>query len=296
MQSVYTIYFNNGEEVTPLCYCNGYSHAEELMENVANEFMKINYTGRPLKICKYEEGSTVDLFLKQLYKDASFPEGIVFVQKKHEATVYEKTVSPGYLGVNIISKRIGCVGVMSQQYEFPLYLKQQLQLITQQETIIKHLENDLKRADYQIARSDIELDQLRDMLNRHMEEKKSVTADMNILNIRLVKMEEELAKLEAENFSLNELINDTNMSFDEVPKAPEAPVILPKKIQTDLNRKNVAIAPVLNELKDAVLSGSWRKSNQLKALYKLKNDEELQRMIAEIDAIVLESSNKIKTE
>jgi hypothetical protein len=196
MQSVYTIYFNNGEEIAPLRYCNGYSHAEELMESVYIEFMKINYTGRPCRICKYEEGSNAEIFKAQLYKDNTFSEGIVFVQKKYESTVYEKTFTPGYLGGTTTTKYLGRIGVIAQKYEIPTYVKQQIDnqqqqimsqstIITQQENIIKRYAQDLQRSDYQIARNDVEIDRLRTMLNQNIEEKKSITAETNILNIRL---------------------------------------------------------------------------------------------------------------
>lgn len=320
MHSVYTIYFNNGEEVMPLRYCNGYSHAEELMENVATEFMKVHYTGRSRRICKYED-SNADTFKAQLYKDSTFPEGIVFVQKKYEATVYEKTFTPGYLGGSTNTKYLGRIGVLAQQYEIPLYVKQQIEnqqqqltaqstVIAQQETTIRRQEQDLKRSDYQIARSDVELDQLRDMLNRHMEEKKSTAAELDILNVRLAKMESELAdeashidSLEAENAILNKELSmfeydmTSTEKKSEVPEAPEAPLFVPKRPQSELAKKNAAIAPVLNELKYAVVSGSWRKT-QLKALKKLKDDtdnKELEHMMAEIDALVIDNC-KIKLE
>lgn len=312
MQSVYTIYFNNGEEVSPLRYCNGYSHAEELMESVATEFMKINYTGRPRRICKYEEGSNAETFKAQLYKDATFLEGIVFVQKKYESTVYEKTFTPGYLGGTTTTKYLGRIGVMAQQYEIPPYVKQQIEnqqqqiisqstVINQLETTIRRQEQDLKRSDYLIARNDVELDQLRDMLSRHMEEKKSTTLETNVLNIRLAKMESELADakrhmdaLQAENINLNHQLMTIDFTFpQEKCVAPEAPFIIQKRPQTELSRKNAAIAPVLNELKDAVSSGSWRKSH-IKAIKKIKDDNDLKHMITEIDAVVVD--NKIKTE
>lgn len=321
MQSVYTIYFNNGGEVVPLRYCNGYSHAEELMESVAADFMKVNYTGRPRRICKYEEGSTAETFKAQLYKDTTFPEGIVFVQKKYESTVYEKTFTPGYLGGTTATKYLGRIGVMAQQYEIPPYVKQQIEnqqqqitsqstVITQQDTTIRRQEQDIKRSDYQIARSDVELEQLRNMLNRHMEEKKSTAAEMDILNVRLAKMESELADaasrmeaLEAENINLNEqlILSDVEIGVKMiVPKAPDAtnapPNVVPKRPQSELARKNAAIAPVLSELKEAVVSGSWRKS-QLKAIKELKDDKDLERMITKIDSLVIgNTSNKIKIE
>ena len=304
MQSVYTIYFNNGDEVTPIRYCNGYSHAEELMENVATEFMKVNYTGRPRRICKYED-SNVETFKAQLYKDASFPEGIVFVQKKFEATVYEKTFTPGYLGGTTTTKYLGRIGVIAQQYEIPPYVKQQIEnqqqqihaqstVIAQQETTIHRQEQDLKRSDYQIVRIDLELEKLRDMLNRHMEEKKSTTVEFDILNVRLAKMESELANalsciegLEAENANLNKQLSfyDYDVVFKENKSAvPQAPV--PKRPQSELARKNAAIAPVLNELKDAVISGSWRKT-QLKSIKKINDDKELEQTF--IDAFVIKT-------
>lgn len=306
MQSVYTIYFNNGEEVTPLRYCNGYSHAEELMETVATEFMKVNYTGRPRRICKYEEGSTVETFKAQLYKDATFPEGIVFVQKKHESTVYEKTFVPGYIGGTTTVKCLGRISVMAQQYEIPQYVKQQIEnqqqqilsqntVIVQQETTIRRQEQDLKRSDYQIAHNDIELDQLRDMIKRYMDEKKSWSIEMEELKLRLAKIEAELDEVEAENASIKDRVEYI------IPEAPEMPDI-PKRPQTDLSKKNAAIAPVLSQLKDAVVSGSWRRSEHIKAVKKLKDDRELANMIAEIDAMVVDNgypkkeAEKIKTE
>jgi hypothetical protein len=323
MQSVYTIYFNNGEEVTPLRYCNGYSHAEELINNVATEFMKVYYTERPHKICKYE-GSNAEIFKAQLYKDTTFPEGIVFVQKKFEATVYEKTFTPGYLGGTIMTKYLGRIGVMAQQYEIPLYIKQQIEnqqqqlmaqstIITQQESTIRRQELDIKRSDYQIARCDIDLEQLRDMLKRHIEEKKSTANELNILNIRLAKLETDyinatnkFESLEAENTHLHEqlLLADVPIASN-IPLAPPAPYLPkyiseplkgPKRPLTELGRKNAAIAPVLAELKDAVVSGSWRRSEHSDTAKKLKDNQDLEHMITEIDNMTIQSQQKMKTE
>lgn len=321
MQSIYTIYFNNGDEVTPLRYCNGYSHAEVLMNDVAAEFMKINYTGRPHRICKYEEGSTAETFKAQLYKDATFPEGIVFVQKKYEATVYEKTFTPGTIyGGTTATRYLGRIGVIAQQYEVAPHIKQQIEtlqqqlqaqstVIYQQEATIRRQEENIKRSDYLIARSDVDIAQLHDMLNRHMEEKKSAAAEINLLNTRIAKFEQELADalqtikcLEEENSQLAGYstplavtsVPDPGTAFPGVPEAPKRPL-------TEYGRKKAAIAPVLDELKDAVHNGSWRKSARLAkglfAVQKVVVDKELDAMIEEINALVVNfSGEKVKVE
>lgn len=177
MQSVYTIFFNREDEVIPLRYCNGYSHAEELLDSVTDNFMKTYYTGLPRKTCditlqKSEDSSNI---VSQIYTDASFPAGIVFVRKRYDVVVYQKTCVSGLVRNTYNVKCLGRIGVMAQQYALSEQHTQlidslratntrQEQLIAQQEIMIRRLEHDIMRLEGVCGKTAAELEELRQAL------------------------------------------------------------------------------------------------------------------------------------
>lgn len=154
MQSLYTIYFNNGNDVTPLFYTKGYTAAEAEMEETAKSFVKRFFTEKtPCIIKKYEESVP---FMAKVKADVSFPSGVVFAKKMHDACIYEKICHPGSVYNTYSVKYIGRIGVLCQQQEISEHhteyikvLKEQIdqkdRMISQQELIVKRLEAEVSR-------------------------------------------------------------------------------------------------------------------------------------------------------
>lgn len=243
MQSVYTIFYNTGNDVSHLRYCNGYTHAEELMEEVVGDFMKINYTGLPRKICKYMDDANT--FSAKLYADATFPNGLVFVQKKYEATIYEKTAIVGTFRTSYDVQYIGRFGVLSQQQTMSEHQVQLLdsmriqvshkdQLLNQQEQLIRRQEMEIERLDGQCGKLDANKEQ---MILR--------------LEVEIQRMVEQCSTLNAEITQLQE-----DKYYGPVGSAVAAatPTKVPKTI---LIKQNEAIAPILDELKNAFASNTF---------------------------------------
>lgn len=272
MQSVYTIYFNNGEDVTPIRYCNGYSHAEELMDGTINDFMKLYYTGLPRKTVDLNKNNEdVAIFSSQLYADGAFPNGVCFVRKRHNAMVYEKTCVIGVLRNSYAVKFLGRIGVIAQAYTISekdqqiidslnLSHSRKDHLLSQQEQMIHRQDVELARMQFVSGRSDEELDQLR---------------------ANVAKLSSELERANAEIEYLSSTRGDTPKVH--VPLAPKRP--------TELSLKNKAISPVLDELKERFAKGTLLKKVRI-----LCDDLELDRMISEINSLAIFNEHKIKIE
>ncbi|HMP28609.1 MAG TPA: hypothetical protein PKD85_03360 [Saprospiraceae bacterium] len=172
MQSLYTIYFNNGNDVIPLFYTKGYTSAEEDFEDTAKSFVKRFYSEEtPYSIRKYEEAVP---FTTKVKADASFPSGIIFARKMHDACIYEKVCYPGkvYNGYDV--KYIGRIGVLCQQHdpstqytEHINSLKSQIdqkdKMLAQQELIISRYEADIARLEKSKMCLEQTIDELKDM-------------------------------------------------------------------------------------------------------------------------------------
>jgi len=240
MQSVYTIFYNTGNDVSHLRYCNGYSHAEELMESVAEDFMKLNYTGVPRKICKYDDN--VDTCIK-LNADKSFPEGIVFVQKKYEMTIYKKTILPGKVYNSSEVKYLGRFGVMAQQQELSEHQRMVLESLREQ---LFHKEQLLNQQEQLIRRQELEISRL---------------------DRQCGKLNEEIGQLQVDKW-YSAATGTVNMPNTRPPK-------------TVLNKQNETITPVLNELKNAFANNSLLlKSRKVKK--PPSTDDVLEQLIFEI--------------
>jgi hypothetical protein len=160
MQSLYTIYFNNGNDVTPLFYTKGYTAAEAEMEDTAKSFVKRFFTEEtPCIIKKYEESTP---FMAKVKADVSFPSGVIFAKKMHDACVYEKICYPGTMYNTYSVKFLGRIGVLCQQQEISEHhteyinvLKAQIdqkdRMVSQQELIIKRLEAEVSRLEKSVT-------------------------------------------------------------------------------------------------------------------------------------------------
>lgn len=150
MESLYTIYFNNEQTVIPLGFCDGYTHAENIFESTTTKsFLKSHFalsgvTSISTKICRYSESlSTAERAIDALKADTSFPKGVVFVKKMHEATVYEKD----FAGV----KYLGRIAVLAQTFEsakinsLETSLKRTETLLAQQNLIIQNQQAEIER-------------------------------------------------------------------------------------------------------------------------------------------------------
>lgn len=312
MQSIYTIYYNSGEDVTPLRYCDGYTHAEELLEAVAADFMKLYKGDLPHRVVKYTEGDNVDTFSTKLYKDATFTQGVCFVKKKYEATMYEKICTVGTVYNTYSVKYLGRLGVMAQQYVTPT---QQVQLIDGLRSQVLHKEQLLNQQDLQMKRQDSELRRLEKTIERTETETDRLNAIVDNYdreNTRLRKVEAEQASeiariqveltmrnvgvfenenpAELENFSSNCLPNST-IDSSEVPRVPAPP-----RPPTEFSIKKQSIAPVLDELKAKF--AQIVEGNAMSLLSKkIANDDiAIDKLIAEIDQIGDLPFKKLKNE
>lgn len=300
MQSIYTIYYNSGEDVTPLRYCDGYTHAEELLEAVAADFMKLYKGDLPHRVVKYTEGDNVDTFTAKLYKDATFTHGVCFVKKKYEATMYEKICTVGTVYNTYSVKYLGRLGVMAQQYVTPT---QQVQLIDGLRSQVLHKEQLLNQQDLQMKRQDAELKRLEKTIERTETETDRLNAIVDNYdreNTRLRKVEGEQATeigrlqvelamrtAEVENFSVNRRYTEDT----DVPRVPTPP-----RRPTELSIKNNSIAPVLDELKAKFAQIIEGNAMSLLSKKTAADDIAIDKLIDEIDKMSDFPIVKLKTD
>lgn len=156
MLSVYSVYFNNEADVIVLSSCENYSDVEKNFAKYAQNFVNYYYPDsttsdpsvHPVKICKYEEGvnSSAALASAVVKSDVSFPKGLVFIKKKFEACVYEKTCYPGTVYNSYVVKYLGRIGVIMQETADQREVIQRLKDVADvQERKIRELEADIKR-------------------------------------------------------------------------------------------------------------------------------------------------------
>jgi hypothetical protein len=155
-QTFYIAYFNDGSDVTNLCFVNGYTHADESFSTIVNAFAKRYFSlETPTTIRKYED---ISIFQPKIKSDYSFPSGLIFAKSKHEACVYEKTIFPGRTYNSYAVKYLGKIGVLAASQIIPEYqsqlldsLKSQIQqkdqLIAQQDLLIRRQEAEISRLD-----------------------------------------------------------------------------------------------------------------------------------------------------
>lgn len=177
MENIYVITFNNEAEVIQLGFCNGYVSADENFNATTKLFVKKFYalsgaTSVAVKVCKYDENiasadaypsqgksaadaypsrgrNVADAYCAIFKSDTSFPKGVIFVKKRHEATVYEKDAKGNvkYLG------RIGVLGlsieISEQQRNKIESLEARLSLNA---TLISQQDLSLKRQEAEILR------------------------------------------------------------------------------------------------------------------------------------------------
>lgn len=237
MQSIYTIYYNSGDDVTPLRYCDGYTHAEQLLEAVAADFMKLYKGDLSHRIVKYTEGDNVNIFSNKLYKDTTFNQGVCFVQKKYEATMYEKicTVGTVYNTYSVIY--LGRLGVMAQQYVTPT---QQVQLIDGLRSQVLHKEQLLNQQDLQMKRNEAELKRLEKTIERGEAESERLNAIIDNYDRENVRLRSNIARFPVDYPEFSSV----------VPNEPDIPrVPAPPRPPTLLSIKNKSLTPVLDELK-----------------------------------------------
>ena len=166
MLSIYIIYFNNSEEVVALRVCENYADAEKSFEETAQNFVKTFYADadrnqklanpaavepfHPIKIIKYAEdvNSTPALFLPLLKADSTFPAGMAFVRKRHEAFVYEKIYYGGWINSCSV-KYLGRIGVLVQDLQEQSDALYRLKdIIDAQEISITKKDAEIKRLEY----------------------------------------------------------------------------------------------------------------------------------------------------
>lgn len=303
MQSIYTIYYNSGEDVTPLRYCDGYTHAEELLEAVAADFMKLYKGDLPHRVVKYTEGDNVDTFSTKLYKDATFTHGVCFVKKKYEATMYEKICTVGTVYNTYSVKYLGRLGVMAQQYVTPT---QQVQVIDGLRSQVLHKEQLLNQQDLQMKRQNAELNRLEKTIERTANETERLNAIVDNYdreNTRLRKLEkenaDEIARLQVEltmrnaeldNFSYKCQLTDPVDTL-EVPRVPAPP-----RPPTEHSIKKQSIAPVLEELKTKFAQIVDGNTMSLLSKKTAADNIAIDKLIAEIDNMGDLPFKKLKNE
>jgi len=230
--------------------------------------MKVYYTGLPRKTCKYEDGSNVTAFSAQLYADSTFPSGIVFVRKRYEAMVYEKTCVAGVLRNTYDVKFLGRIGVMAQQYALSEQHSQLIdslrstnaskdQLIAQQETMIRRLEYDVSKLEGTCAKSD-------DAKSKYKE--------------RVVELERELADIKA-------TVPLVEVPLYAIPHPPKRPL-------TEFQMKKNAARSFLGELNDLFSDEGTLVSDYFKSVKESKKAAKKQTDCSnlEIDTIIAETA------
>jgi hypothetical protein len=280
---VYTIYFQTAEDVTPLRYCNGYSHAEELFESVCVDFMKVYYTGVPHKLVdSHKEKVDVVAFPAALYADKVFNKGLVFLKKKHDFLVYEKVCNTGTFMNSYVVNYLGRIGVMAQTYKLS---DAHQATLDQQKSMIDTLQNACVQKDSMLAhqakmigRMDAEMEAFNDALRDKI-------LQIDTLTSALQKAKDELTQANSE-IEQHKLIQEVDILVEPLV-APRIPRI------TELSMKNNAITPVLEELKAKFEGGITLRSKKAHPKIKKTDDDlELDRMLALLDEITL----KEKTE
>ena len=287
MQTTYTIYFiRNSAEVVPLRFCNSYSHAEELMESVLADFVKLNYTGYPYKLYRQEEGT---VFSNVLHADKAFTNGIVFAKKRHEAEVYEKICNSGYVVTTHTVKFLGRIGVLIQQQELPATT---MQLIESLRSQIAGKNSIIAREEQMIQRYESELNQLQNTVSFLRTKLENREAKIDRLEITVHDLEDRISEIDEEkhgllkrNEELEQLVhvadvaNETGEVFT-IPNPPRRP--------NEITIRKESIRPVLDELKAKF-------ANNEKILKKHKKstitDADIDDLIADIEGLT-----KIKTD
>jgi len=166
MENIYVITFNNEAEVIQLGFCNGYVSADENFDATVKLFVKKFYalsgaTSVAVKVCKYDENiasaaaypsqgrSVADAYCVIFKADTSFHKGVIFVKKRHEATVYEKDSKGNvkYLG------RIGVLGLVVEISEQQRNKIESLEArLSLNATLISQQDLSLKRQEAEIVR------------------------------------------------------------------------------------------------------------------------------------------------
>lgn len=113
---IYIVYYNNETEVLPLKSFGYNPSFFEIFDQIHTIFASKIF-GNPdvqIKIVKYEEtvNSTPVLYMPLLKADVSFPEGLSFVRKNHEAFIYRKIKYPGAIYDTFVVKYLGRIGVL----------------------------------------------------------------------------------------------------------------------------------------------------------------------------------------
>lgn len=144
--------------VIPLRLCENYNDAEKNFEETANEFVKTQTNpSHPIKIIKDIRFTdySANVFVSMLKTDSSFPFGIAFVRKNHEAFVYEKICYPGTVYNSYVVKYLGRIDVLMQnipgmisETEQKVKLDRMKDIIDFQEAKIMKLEAEIKRLEY----------------------------------------------------------------------------------------------------------------------------------------------------
>lgn len=169
---IYVAYFNNESEVVTLRFCDGYTHAEEIFQEICNDFVTFyakefkNGAVLPTKICRYTEGEISATFIPKLKADSTFKEGICFSRKKYEATVYEKLVLPGTVYNSYSVKYLGRISILSLTLdsknscdEYSLTILKDT--ILAKDRVISELEKKAIHQEYELQRLNAENSKLR---------------------------------------------------------------------------------------------------------------------------------------
>lgn len=257
MESIYTVYFNDGSDVIPLRFTNGFTHTDDIFQDIAQEFVTKRFPETPLSIRKYDETLVFSAALKA---DITFPFGIAFAKKNHEACVYEKTRSVGTVYNTYFVRYLGKIGVMSQQQATPEH--QRLLIDTLRSQIILK-DSLLSQQDLMMKRLECENKRLETMLDIAREEVKGYKCD-------------------SPNWNYPNYISSLNMTAEvyDIPSAPEPPKVERKMSELQI-KQNTLVKPLMGELIEAI-----RNRNPKTRSRKVKNlnvDKELDDIIMEID-------------
>lgn len=155
MENIYVTLFNSEADVIPLGFCSSYTHAEEIFDNTVKSFVKSFYaltgaTSVAVKVCKYDDNiASAPKYISLFKTDASFPKGVIFVKKRHEATVYEKDAKSNV-------KYLGRIGVLALAVEISEQQRNKIELLEARlslnATLISQQDLSLKRQNAEIAR------------------------------------------------------------------------------------------------------------------------------------------------
>ncbi len=155
MEIIYVTLFNSEADVISLGFCSSYTHAEEIFDNTIKSFVKSFYaltsaTSVAVKVCKYDDSiASASKYISLFKNDTSFPKGVIFVKKRHEATVYEKDSKGNVKYLGRISVLALAVEISEQQRNKIELLEARLSLNA---TLISQQDLSLKRQNAEIAR------------------------------------------------------------------------------------------------------------------------------------------------